>query len=257
MLPFKAISLDENVGPGLARQAGIDQSNGEFIMFADADDYFYPGALDYLLSKIESSDFDILFSAFRYERDDEVKIIGNDAAWLHGKIYRRDFLQKHNIHFNSYRANEDNGFNRLALLYKPRLAFDKTVTYVYSENDKSITRRNNREYKFTGLEFLAKNLVWAAEEYLDHCKDCDFGSVAALLYSLLLSMYYYYLEFFEEFEVAKILEWSKDGLSLFEKYKRYLKNDQKQTLLMAYDNEYPDAKKRLSFEEFLDKVRTA
>jgi hypothetical protein len=26
---------------------------------------------------------------------------------------------------------------------------------------------------------------------------------------------------------------------------------------MAYDNEYPDAKKRLSFEEFLDKVRTA
>jgi hypothetical protein len=56
-------------------------------------------------------------------------------------------------------------------LYEPRLAFDKSVTYVYSENKDSITRRNDREYKFTGLEFLAKNLVWAAKEYLNNYKE--------------------------------------------------------------------------------------
>ena len=40
------IKLAKNVGPGLARQAGLNKCTKDFVMFADADDYFYPGALD-------------------------------------------------------------------------------------------------------------------------------------------------------------------------------------------------------------------
>ena len=33
--------LDKNVGPGKARQYGIDHSNNPYIMFCDSDDYLY------------------------------------------------------------------------------------------------------------------------------------------------------------------------------------------------------------------------
>ena len=248
------IKLAKNVGPGLARQAGLDKCTKDFVMFADADDYFYHNALDSVLERLKNAKFDLLLTAFRYERDNEVKIMQNNAAWLHGKVYRRSFLVKHKIHFNSYRSNEDNGFNRLVLLYKPKVAFEKTITYVYSENPKSITRRNNREYKYYSLEFLAKNYLWAINEYLNNCKECDYEAIALALLSLLLSMYYYYLDYYDVFEVDKILAWSKDALALYRKYSPQLSTSKIDNYLAIYDEEYPNANKRFSFDEFLAKI---
>ena len=253
----KTVFLDKNLGSGLARQAGIDNSKSEYIMFADADDYYYPKALNKVVSSLSGANFDVLLSSFRYERDGEVKIISNNMTWLHGKIYRRDFLIKNKIHFNSYRYNEDNGFNRLILLYEPRLAFNKTVTYVYSENKDSITRRNDREYKFTGLEFLAKNLVWAAKEYLNNCKECNFSAFAALLFSLLLSMYYYYLEFYDVYEVKKILLWTKEGQKLYEKYSGYLDEGRRDHIVKEYKDAYFNSEEIISFNDFLAEVESA
>lgn len=253
----KTIFLDENLGPGLARQAGIDSSASKFIMFADADDFFLPEALNKVVSKLDELKTDILITAFRYERDGEVKILENDVTWLHGKVYLRDFLSDNKIYFNSYCANEDNGFNRLCLLYKPKLTYDNTLTYVYSENSKSITRRDNRLYKFTGLEFLAKNLVWAANEYLKNSKSCDYKAVASLLFCLLMAMYYYYLDFFGDYDVDKILFWSKESLELYEKYWGLLSDKDVRPLVAAYEKAYPKVIKRLSFEDFLAKVKDA
>ena len=251
----KTIFLDENLGPGLARQAGINGNASKFIMFADADDFFLPEALNKIVSKLNELKTDILITAFRYERDGEVKILENDFTWLHGKIYLRSFLSDNKIYFNSYCANEDNGFNRLCLLYKPKLTYDNTLTYVYSENSESITRRDNRLYKFTGLEFLAKNLVWAANEYLKNCKNCDYKAVASLLFCLLMSMYYYYLDFFGVYDVDKILFWSKESLELYEKYCGCLCDKDVGDLATAYEKAYPKVIKRLSFEDFLAKVK--
>ena len=248
------VFLPKNVGPGSARQAGIDTSISEHMMFADADDYFCPDALDSVIKKLENSRFDILFTGFRYERDNEVKNLYNSSAWLHGKIYRRKFLRENNIHFGPYRTNEDNGFNRLALFYKPKVVFDSTVTYVYSENPDSITRSNMREYKFSGLESLAQNYVWAANEYIKNCDNCDFNLVASALLCLLLAMYYYYLDFQGVFEVEKILAWSKEAYELYARYSRNLSPAEKSKYLDIYSKEYSDMDRRISFDEFLAKI---
>ena len=161
-LSITELKLDKNSGPGVARQHGLNNSNGDYVIFIDADDYFYnPYAIIDMYRNIEVNNADLLVSNFIYQRDNEILVKKNNMVWLHGKMYKRSFLNKYNIFFNNTRANEDNGFNRLILFCKPKIAYINEITYVYSENINSITRKNNREYKLYGLEGYSYNMCWA------------------------------------------------------------------------------------------------
>lgn len=50
------IRLDENSGPGAARNAGVDRATGEFIGFVDADDLLSPDALERMTSALEGDE---------------------------------------------------------------------------------------------------------------------------------------------------------------------------------------------------------
>lgn len=217
-IKIKELRTPENVGPGGAREYGIQNSNSEYIMFIDSDDYFYSfDSVITLYNSIIERKNDLLHSAFLYTRDNEIKVMDHDMTWLHGKIYRRDFIKKHDVHFNNTRANEDNGFNRvLFLLSQDNYSYIENITYVYNENPESITRKNNREYRFTGLEGFAYNMNWAMREALK--RGANRQSITILAMNLLVAMYYYYLELNDEYDVYKILEWSVPT-------KKYLDND--------------------------------
>lgn len=66
-------------------------------------------------------------------RDNAKTVKEKNLIWLHGKVYRREFLENNDIHFNNSSANEDNGFNRLVLLNNPVIAYIDRLTYVYSD----------------------------------------------------------------------------------------------------------------------------
>jgi glycosyltransferase involved in cell wall biosynthesis len=249
------VENDKNLGPGLSREKGLRSSDSKYVMFADSDDYFYGEGLKKILDRLDQDNFDILFSSFRYEKDGEVKVLCNVTAWLHGKIYRRDFLERNNIHFGDFRTNEDNGFNQLCLLYGPRVVLEDTLTYVYRDNPDSVTRKNRVEYKFSGLESFAASHVWGANEYLAHCEDCNYASVAQAMYCTLLAMYFYYLEYFRRKDRDKLLAWSKDALVLYLKYEKYFNDSRKETIQAKYSEAYPNATRRISFDDFIMKIK--
>ena len=249
------LNLKINSGPAVARQHGINNSSNPYIMFIDADDYLYdPYSLFRIFKEINSQDFDLLISNFRYERDNEVLIKKKDVTWLHGKVYRRKFLSENDIMFNNSRANEDNGFNRLFLLHDPKIKYLDELTYVYSENSESITRKNNREYKFYGIEFLSYNINWAMNIMIK--KNKNISTVSRLSLSLIVALYYYYLEFYERNDSEKIIEWSKDTYNIYMTLKdnitefdiKYALNEKE-----SFDN-YKNINKSISFDEFLKKV---
>lgn len=247
--------LNRNVGPGQARQYGINHSNSPYIMFIDSDDYLYNPFVLFELSRfIEQNDYDLIISNFIYQRDNEVSVRSADLTWLHGKVYKRNFLNGNGIEFNDTRANEDNGFNRLILLNLPKKININLTTYVYSENSESITRRNNRSYKFTSLEYLTYNINWAMSKVMN--KDKCRLAIASTAYSLLYALYCYYNELFEEYDVSKIIKWCKDSLFYFNKYSNLLDDDKKNRLREIKNLEYIDKNIifRLSFEDFLKKV---
>lgn len=248
--------LDKNGGPGVARQYGIDHTNSKYITFMDSDDYLYdPYALTSLYNGIINRECDLLVSNFLYERDNESLVKEKNLIWLHGKVYRRKFLVDNNIHFNDTRANEDNGFNRLVLLNNPRVWYIDKLTYVYSDYEESITRRNNRLFKFTGLEGYTYNMYWAMNELIKQDRNIDM--VAETSVGVITAMYYYYLELYEKYDVSKILGWSKKIKEVFDMYKdKYIKQYKVNYFLNTKEREYAnvDLKKVITFDEFLRKI---
>lgn len=251
---IKEIKLKENGGPGVARQYGIDNTQNEYIIFIDSDDYLYDeNSIDKLEKNIKNND--IVISNFIYERDNEITIKKKNNVWLHGKIYNRQFLEKNKIRFNNTRANEDNGFNRLIILHEPKAQFLDEVTYVYHENPNSITRKENRLYKFTGLEMYSYNIEWAIKEALK--KRINYKGCVLSALGTLVSNYYYYLELYNEYDVSKILEWNKGLKKIYQKYKdNYIDETIINLVLKEKEDEYKNKCliKRITFEQFLELI---
>ncbi len=142
----------ENMGAGLSRQVGIDNSNNPYIMFIDSDDLLYNiDSINELLDRI--SYYDVI-SSVEYDEFNKHQLI--NYSTIHGKMYKREFLDKHNIRFNNTRYHEDNYFNNLVLLNNPRDLDLLIVTYIYRYNNKSLTHVDNKE--FERVEILIKNI---------------------------------------------------------------------------------------------------
>ena len=58
---FTLVQLDENKGPGAARNAAIERSHGEYIMYVDADDRLAVDALEKLISRARRQNLDELY----------------------------------------------------------------------------------------------------------------------------------------------------------------------------------------------------
>ncbi len=63
----RVLHLTENVGLGLARNVGLKECRGDYVLFLDADDVYLPGSLAAIAARIDATDRpDILM--FDYER---------------------------------------------------------------------------------------------------------------------------------------------------------------------------------------------
>ncbi len=213
-LNIKLMRLQQNSGPGVARQYGIDHSNSEYIIFIDADDVFADSfAVKTLYECIEKDNSDLVIGNFTEETSDAFRDHLDDTTWLHGKIYRRSFLEKNHIRFNETRANEDNGFNQLVLLCNPDIKYIKEKVYIWRNNTNSITRSNNYQYRLHGLEGFAYNINYALEEGLK--RNCNLESFSKLAYSTIVSEYYYYLRYYDNEKINGMLKLAKHTLELY------------------------------------------
>lgn len=64
----------ENGGLSSARNAGLDIARGEFIMFADSDDYYEAGAIELMHSIIEGTNVDIVVGNGKYVDENGIDI---------------------------------------------------------------------------------------------------------------------------------------------------------------------------------------
>lgn len=157
LINIQEIGYEENRGPGYARQYGIDHTKEDFITFIDADDTFYEACSLGILSKpIKDTSAKFVISPFIQIG----KEVGQQApmnanlVWVFGHIYRRSFLEQHNIRFTPTRSNEDVGFNTMCNLIAQNDMGPEggkmlsAATYEWHYNEASITRRGKDEYEF-------------------------------------------------------------------------------------------------------------
>lgn len=100
-----------NFCPGNTREAGACAAVGEWLVFADHDDEFMPGALKRLKEAVENElsgqDFAMISTSFvhvdPYNNDEVLQLHSGDdpsKGWTHGNFYSLDKLwHKYNIHY--------------------------------------------------------------------------------------------------------------------------------------------------------------
>lgn len=167
-MDIREIRLKKNVGPGVARQEGIDNTTSPYFTCIDADDTFAGAfALEILLRGAETNpEYHTVVGAFA-EQQPNLTFVNHtsDLVWMFGKLYTRAFCEKYKIRFNETRANEDNGFNtiiRLVSSETEKIMFLPDIVYYWHWKEDSITRINNAQYSYDqSFVGYADNMIYA------------------------------------------------------------------------------------------------
>lgn len=135
-------------GVSATRNAALDRSKADYVMFCDCDDMFLSACALYLIGKEMERGFDVLTSHFVEEtRDAE----GNpvyvshelDSTFVHGKVYRRKFLLDEGVRFDpELTVHEDSYFVTLAQAVARDVRYCPTQLYLWRWRDSSVCRHD-------------------------------------------------------------------------------------------------------------------
>ncbi len=263
-LNIKEYTLKKNSGAGAARNYGIKHSKSPYIVFLDSDDTLYNHySLEVLYNAITKEKSDIVISSFleEIEKGQYVKHSGK-ILWNHGKIYKREFIEKNNISFSKTKTNEDLYFNFLLHFNKPSVVYIDDVTYVWQNNSESLTRKNNREYNYKELGNYNDNIYNVCIEA--EKRRIARKEIAKILFFGVLQMYYAYLVFLHTnniTNVRKLYKASKNVILKFVEYSNDLSSLDKNSIISGELSKYVNANldifflPKKTFYEFIEEVK--
>ena len=157
--------FEKEVGEGFARDAGLGMASGDWLYFLDSDDIMRPQLLERAISRGEDAFADLVI--FRTEYLDDVtqevrdcpecfdiawirnwteelvfsprhnpeRLFNSFQNWVHNKLYRRDFIVNHDIHFQHLHRMADILFTCRSLAEAERIALLDTPLHLYRTNN--------------------------------------------------------------------------------------------------------------------------
>ena len=191
--------------PGNTRREGQKKATGEWVTFVDHDDELTPGAFadvrKVLTDPEHPEEQNVVSGTFvQVFEDGTEKDPVEGLTWLHGRFYRKAFLDEFHIEFKEdLRANEDLYYNTLvqsALIGKdlPFVVLEKTI-YRWHVRDDSFSHQFHGDGKRDYLEQFFGDYVFAVTdgwfkgyEFYPEKKDYFFQR---LLGSFLYCYFYY------------------------------------------------------------------
>ncbi len=205
-----------NSGVSAARNVGLKNSQGEYILFVDADDELTDDSIKSRVELIQSNDIGI--SSYKVINDDNVVIRKmpkssmkfwrkNEAilnlfsdceigyqGYLWNKIYKNSIIKNNRIFFKKGIAyNEDQLFNLQYLLRCKKIVISNKCVYLYKENNKSamgsiknIHDNNSKKYltEFEAFNIMKHILINTNREAYVYCVDNEVRRAIAI-YSFL------------------------------------------------------------------------
>ena len=164
-------------GVSKARNAGLDQSDADWVMFCDFDDCFSSiFALHMIFCAMNEDKYDTLWSSFTEEtKDPQGNLVlvahEHDYVFIHGKAHRRQFLVENNIRFHDkLTIHEDVYFNMIAQrVAKPeRIASIKTPIYCWRWNPNSVVRKDGADdYILLTYDHLIRQRIALTEAFME------------------------------------------------------------------------------------------
>jgi len=189
----------KNAGAGAARNVGLDRAAGEYLSFLDADDFFEPDMLEKAVAAAETWQADyIVFRSNRYypgqDRYEEIpwsvrnadlppympfsyrqltdNVFLSFVGWAWDKLFRRSFVQAHDLRFQQQRTTNDMLFVFSALICAKRIGViqDVLAHQRRGESDTlSVTREKSWHCFYDALialreRLFRENIYWELEK---------------------------------------------------------------------------------------------
>ena len=173
----RGFRLPVNGGPSAARNKALDEARGQWVAFLDADDWFAPGRLSYLLEVAEAAGADAI--------SDDLLLINDGASkawttiyeatgwkqaregqplsaaelcrrdWILQPMFRTAWLREHGLRFHSVRnwAGEDFEFYMNAMFLGVKWVAARDARYFY----------RSRPGQLTGNRAIAEGIIESLE----------------------------------------------------------------------------------------------
>lgn len=163
---FRFLATPQNMGPGPARNVGIEAAQGEYIGFVDSDDVVSPYFCEQLYQAAKMYDADLVYCQAQLVKGSETmpmnnpliasgKFSGDQRSFFFTHyttlfvsfLYRRSLINEYGIRFPSTRSAEDSYFLTASLLGTERIVCVNKPLYQYLVHDESLSEvRNPKRY---------------------------------------------------------------------------------------------------------------
>ena len=183
----------ENAGAGMARNTGIKNSSGDYILFVDSDDYIHLKTIEECVCEIAKTQADVVMfgrsTAFAEGTvkdtpvvTDECYFSGNEVLdnilpglFVHergigisscNKLFNLQLIKDNNIKYKSEREilSEDAAFHLELFGYVKSISIIKKCFYYYFKNENSFSRSYKKELQQLNNNFL-EHCIQVCEKY--------------------------------------------------------------------------------------------
>lgn len=172
-----------NTGAGAARNAGLKQAKGEYILCFDADDYMRQDTLALLQEQATSTNADITIASSQ-SLDDSLGILAPQPEWLRldliqdyktfshcdlpsdifgfcvgwawDKLYRRSFIQEHSLAFHNLPVSNDLFFVFMSLVYARKIACVPQTLFTHRINVKNSIESSRDKHPLVFIQAIHK-----------------------------------------------------------------------------------------------------
>ena len=209
----------ENKSAGTARNYGLSKARGEYIIFLDSDDYYYPNMLEKLVEKAQDNDADLTMCKYNIiVANQENRVISNQGfrevfegvfnrrnipnifhfsrvvPW--NKLYKTAFVKRHHLQFSETKISNDIAFVVKTFFLAERICQvdEVLLDYIYG-NPTSVTSKRGDYIYYTPLSM---------ENIYQFIRSCgDFDQYKNLFIEFLTGDYMYNFGFMASDDVLK------------------------------------------------------
>ena len=177
---FRIVTHQQNKGLSAARNTGIREAKGEYLLFIDSDDKISPDCLErlYRAAFYKGKPVDMVVGNYVIDGPEigcphiqiEDSFLSQKQyirAYCKGQIFpmawnrlmRRDFLVKNNLYFENGLIHEDTLWNFQILDYVSRVSVIKANTYIYLVRENSLQSNTDYSVHFKANVYILGRLA--------------------------------------------------------------------------------------------------
>ena len=222
---FIQVYNQKNSGPAIARNTGLSKAKTDYIMFIDSDDFIDREYINKYMN-YANGNYDVVIGGYKKVSDKKViftrklKKSGEFSKYIvtgpYCHLYKKDFLDKHNIFLQDTLMSEDIMFNIEIFSHNPKIKIIDDISYNYYTNLNSISNTSHKGFneKIDFLGFVSDLYKKESENKKLH----EYFIIRYIIWYLLYSgrnvepnkFYNYYM---------KCFKWLKNNIIDYEKNK--------------------------------------